>query len=79
MTLAQDKRSSRLLARWRACDRDLNVKVGVMGLVRKLPNPFVGKIGADSTKAATIAMLARAVAPLPPPYVADPRRISLNP
>ena len=70
MSISQDKRGTRLLARWRACTPDLDVRTGVLGLARDLPNPFEGKIGAESTRVATITMLARAVstyaAPAPP-------------
>ena len=50
MTLAQDKRGARLVARWRACTTDLEVRTAVIGLARDLPNPFLGKIGSDSTR-----------------------------
>ncbi|CAK0883565.1 unnamed protein product [Prorocentrum cordatum] len=68
MTLSQDKRGTRLLARWRACTPDLEVRAGIIGLVRDLPNPFEGKIGADSTRIATVKMLARATSTRPAPY-----------
>ena len=60
---------SRLLARWRAADGSLNIKTGVMGLCRELPNPFAGAIGAESTRKATVEMLINACRPSPPPYV----------
>ena len=72
MTLAQDERSTNLLARWRACGDDLKVKIGVMGLARELPNPFTATLGSDSTRAATQAMLSQAVRPSPAPYIKQP-------
>ena len=69
MTLAQDKRGTRLLARWRACTPDLTVHTGVLGLARDLPNPFEGKIGAASTRISTITMLARAASTHAAPHV----------
>ena len=70
MTLAQDKRGSRLLARWRACTPNLELRTGIIGLAQDLPNPFDGKLGADSTRHATVAMLARATSQYPAPYTA---------
>ena len=69
MTLAQDKRGTRLLARWRACTDKLEMRTGVIGLARELANPLTGKIGADSTRLATVTMLAKATSPHPAPYL----------
>ena len=69
MTLAQDKRGTRLLARWRACSPDLELRCGTFSLARELPDVFAGVLGADSTRKATMMMIMKTVTPTCPPLL----------
>ena len=72
MSIAQDKRGTRLLIRWRAATPELQMRSGIMGLSRDVPDAFEGVIGSDATLAATTYALLEACAATEPPYIVDP-------
>ena len=71
MSVAQDKRGTRLLIRWRAATPELQMRSGILGLIRDVPDPFEGIIGSDATLAATAYALLEACAATEPPYTVD--------
>ena len=69
MSISQDKRSTRLLIRWRAATPELEMRSGVLGLLRDVPDVFEGIIGSDSTLASTTFALLQACTTTAPPYL----------
>ena len=69
MTIAQDKRATRLLIRWRAATPELEMRSGVFGLLREVPDAFAGLLGADATLASTTYAILRACSATEPPYI----------
>ena len=64
MTVAQDKRGTRLLVRWRAASANpLKFRSGTLGLSREVSDIFAGRLGANSTRQGFLEMLKQAVTP----------------
>ena len=70
MSIMQDKRAAtRLLIRWRAATPQLQMRSGILALLREVPDAFEGLLGSDATLAGTTYAILRACSPTPPPYV----------
>ena len=70
VSISEDKRGTRFLLRYKACDQQLNVTKGVVALLHLVGSPDLN--GADSLRSATLKGLQHACTRISPPFRTEP-------